>query len=63
MKNIFAYTDAGGTYPSYISVNECGADFKIHVRSTGGQIASEILLSRERLVELANSINEKLSAG
>ena len=60
MKNVFAYTEPGSNYPSYISLNRVDLigppEYRLTVRTSGSYNGSDIHLTTEQLGALANSI-------
>ncbi len=53
-KNLFAFTEPGGSFPAYLSVNQVGDVVEIHVRSKveHGGATAKIAITKEVFEEL-----------
>lgn len=60
LHNLFAYTEPGGKYPGYFSVNKTGIDeVSITVRASGASVASTIVLTQDQFRDFIIDMVEK----
>ncbi len=60
---IFAYTELGGPLPAYVNISErvsYPGDVIVSVRASGESLVNSIILPREQLQALADSIARHL---